>query len=116
MDALLGTAIAGAVRRRRAAPTLELSVERSAIHAEQSGGGCLVPIKGFEHTHDVATLDLVHRNDREWVAALECNSRRSEIADALRQIFDPDVIELSKSQRAFDAILKLANVAGPRIG
>src|SRR5580658_1266961 len=115
MDALLGTAILDPVRCWRGTPTLELSVERSTIHAEQPGGRCLVPVKGLQHPHDVTALDLVHRNDREGVTALERDSRRREIANTLGQIFDPDVIELRKSKSALDAILELANVAGPRI-
>src|ERR1700722_13597434 len=97
-------------------PALQLSIERAAVHAECARRGCLVPTERLENLLHVASLHLFDGNDRRRRAArVETHARRLELPDALRQIVDTHGVELGEGGGSLDAVLELADVAGPGV-
>src|ERR1700733_8880303 len=114
---LLGGFVASALARlrRRAAPSLELAVERAAIEPEHARGRRLVATQRVEHGADVAPLDLFHGKKIAAAGEADGQARVAEPGDPLRKVFDPDVIELRERDRPLHAVLQLTNVPRPRI-
>src|ERR1700689_513256 len=97
-------------------PALELSIERAAVHAERARCGCLVPAERLEHLFHVASLHLFDGHDRGRCAArVETHAWCLELADALGQVIDADVIELREGDGSLHALLELADVSGPGV-
>ena len=76
----------------------------------------MFPRDRLEHPEDVAPLDFLHRYELGRVVACDEDVRRTVVADPLGKIVHDDLVEARERDRALDAILQLAHVAGPGVG
>lgn len=93
----------------------ELAIEGAAVYAENLCGQRLIATQDLQRVQDVAALDLVNRYELRSIGAGQDQLRRPMIADLVGEIIKTELVIGGQRHRALDAVVKLADVAGPGI-
>src|ERR1051326_173421 len=91
--------------------SLQLSVERREVNAEDVGGARLVLVDGGERVEDVAALGFGERG-AQAVGVAHGGRLARGVAHARREAVEVNAFA-AQSEGALDRVLKLADVAGP---
>src|SRR5687767_11988865 len=92
---------------------LEASIDRAPVDPEDQRGLRLVATDGGEDLPNVAVLHFVEREELTGRRGRQLDARALVLHDLRGQIVDIDLVRSRERDRALDAVLELANVAGP---